>query len=442
MRIVMLAPFGIHPKGTVLSRTLPLGYALAKKGNEVVLVIPQEEDVSITTNVSRGSLRLLNVPTGPRGYAIDDLVVSYEMMRKTSSLEPEIIHVFKPKGYGGLAGMLKWAGDILRNEKKPLVLDGDDHEGFGGMNDVIPYPGAWKLFFHFQERLLPRICDRMTLASTYLMDYYSSFGAERENMIHLPNGVNPFIHFPGNIDEGLEEFVSKRHMGMEELKGMKNEGSNAFTNGNIKDQVPEETISLFSRFRDHGTERVLKIFRAVQNLDRRAKFLLAGDWAGNETVRLRKGMKKYLKEGSFQFTGTFPFTSMQEVFSHSNIAMVPVDDSNITRAKCSAKLVDLMAMGKAVVADNIGENGNYIEDGVTGCLVDNIVGAGIPEKDDHHIRDNEKENLKEFSERLIYLLDNPMEANELGREARKRVNSEFSWRKLARGVADLYHQLV
>ena len=443
MKIVMLAPFGIWPKGTVLSRMLPLGHSLAGKGNKIDILLPQEKEVSFTAPIGGGSLSLLSVSTGSQRYAFDDLTTTYEMMRKASSFDPDLIHVFKPKGYGGLAGMLKLGERHLGNEKIPIVLDGDDHEGFGGMNDVMDYPLAWKLFFHFQERFLPRISDRMTLASTYLMDYYSGFGAKREHMVHLPNGVNPFIHSPEGVDEGLMDLLSKYPFAGGEETVAKKEGLSGITAG-IEDLVPEETISLFTRFRDHGAERVLNIFRSVQKQNPRVKFLLAGDGGKVESVYFRKKMEKNLKKGSFIFTGTFPFSSLIEVFSHAGIAMVPMDDSNITRSKCSAKLVDLMAMGKAVVADNIGENGNYIEDEVCGYLVHNIV-DGDPDdiiKSSSHRNDSYKKNTEEFTERLVYLLDNPRDAKKLGREARKRIYSNFSWGGLAAKVAALYRELV
>ncbi|MDP7264671.1 MAG: glycosyltransferase [Candidatus Thermoplasmatota archaeon] len=442
MKIVMLAPFGIS-KGTVLSRILPLGHALAGRDNDVEIVIPQEKS-SMKVPICSGSLSLINILTGSPKMAIDDLRASYQMMRTASALDPDLIHVFKPKGYSGLAGMLIRAGEKLGNEKIPLVLDGDDYEGFGGMNDVMNYPLTWNFFFHFQERFLPRISDRMTLASTYLMDYYSSFGAERENMTHLPNGVNPFIHCPETIEKELMEFLTKRIINSEVRTAPEKEGVFTGTNEEIGDYVPEETISLFTRFRDHSHARVLNIFRSIQKENSKVKFLLSGGGEEGESLYLQKGMKKYLKRGSFFFTGTFPFSSLYEIFSYSNIAMVPMDDSNITRAKCSAKLVDLMAMGKAVVADNVGENGNYIEDGVSGYLVHNIVHGSIGEinKVSPQGKDLETKNTKEFTERLVYLLDNPTEANKLRQEARTRIKSKFSWSGLAGKVVDLYGELV
>jgi len=43
---------------------------------------------------------------------------------------------------------------------------------------------------------------------------------------------------------------------------------------------------------------------------------------------------------------------------------------------------------------------------------------------------------------LLYLLDNPTEAKKLGREARTRINSKFSWRELAGKVDSIYRELL
>ena len=40
LRIAMLAPFGIRPKGTLLARMLPLAQALAQRGHEVSISAP------------------------------------------------------------------------------------------------------------------------------------------------------------------------------------------------------------------------------------------------------------------------------------------------------------------------------------------------------------------------------------------------------------------
>ncbi|MER3458571.1 MAG: glycosyltransferase family 1 protein, partial [Chloroflexota bacterium] len=40
MRIAMIGPFGLRPKGTIAARALPLAQTLAARGHAVTLILP------------------------------------------------------------------------------------------------------------------------------------------------------------------------------------------------------------------------------------------------------------------------------------------------------------------------------------------------------------------------------------------------------------------
>ena len=46
MKIVMVAPFSVYPKGTVPIRMLPIAKTLAERGNEVQIVVPPYDNIS------------------------------------------------------------------------------------------------------------------------------------------------------------------------------------------------------------------------------------------------------------------------------------------------------------------------------------------------------------------------------------------------------------
>ena len=46
LRIALIAPFGLRPKGTASARALPLGQALAARGHHVRLIVPPWDDPS------------------------------------------------------------------------------------------------------------------------------------------------------------------------------------------------------------------------------------------------------------------------------------------------------------------------------------------------------------------------------------------------------------
>jgi len=188
---------------------------------------------------------------------------------------------------------------------------------------------------------------------------------------------------------------------------------------------------------------MFKIFRSVAKERPDARFLVVGEGGNNESDILRRAMMRCFKNESFMFTGSVPVSAVTEVLSRANISMVPMARSNITRAKCSAKLVDLMAMGKAVVADAVGENTNYVVENESGLLIKNLVNDGLTGKNRMGGKEAEDENrnIREFTNKLVYLLDNPEEAERLGTGAKKRVYSNFSWEVLTEKVRSMYREL-
>lgn len=190
MRIVMLAPFGIRPKGTLAARMLPLAQALTRRGHEVVIVAPpvhNPEDAA--TCVVHGDVPVIHTaaPSLPGAATVAQQTLA--LLRETMQRSPDVVHLFKPKGYSGLAALL------LRAIRPaiPLVVDTDDWEGPGGWNDLLPYPAAAKRLFAWQERDLPRRAAAVTVASRALETLMWSLGIQPNRVFYLPNGIEPSV---------------------------------------------------------------------------------------------------------------------------------------------------------------------------------------------------------------------------------------------------------
>jgi glycosyltransferase involved in cell wall biosynthesis len=91
----------------------------------------------------------------------------------------------------------------------------------------------------------------------------------------------------------------------------------------------------------------------------------------------------------------------------------------LNRARCPARLVDLMAAGLPVVADDVGQAGEYIEHLSSGYLV--------PPGD-----------TDAFTTGVLRLLRDEELRSRLGWHARQRVMDEFAWHKLAVVVERAY----
>ncbi len=425
MRIVYLAPFALWPKGTVISRVLPLALHVSRRGHEVIVFVPQERELQCELFTGTGKLVLRNLHV-PEGNALRHAMTAVELTRKVKKACPDVVHLFKPKGYGGLAASLLRLSKQRGGNRPTFLVDGDDLEGYGGMNEVMPYPRSWKALFHLQERFLPPNADGATVASSFLREVYLELGVPGDVLRKVPNGPNPFFHDTASVEtellallDGQLPFPVSRPADMDRTlpPGCRKA---------LELLTPKRTIALFSRMRDHGTDRIVDIFRSVQEARPNTEFLIVGG-GEEEGSKFRKECEAHLLPGSFVFTGGIPTSLMERVFSGSSIAILPLDDNLMTRAKCSAKLTDLMRLGKAVVADEVGECGSYIEDGISGLLV---------KEEDYSA------NVREFTARLVRLLDDPELAAGLGENARNRMVSEYSWDVLSERVMELYERLT
>jgi glycosyltransferase involved in cell wall biosynthesis len=89
-----------------------------------------------------------------------------------------------------------------------------------------------------------------------------------------------------------------------------------------------------------------------------------------------------------------------------------LEDTLLNRARCPAKLVDLMAAELPVVADDVGQVREYIEHMSSGYLV--------PPGD-----------MDAFAAGVLRLLSDRQLRSRLGKQARRRVMEEFGWHKMA-----------
>jgi glycosyltransferase involved in cell wall biosynthesis len=89
----------------------------------------------------------------------------------------------------------------------------------------------------------------------------------------------------------------------------------------------------------------------------------------------------------------------------------------------SLTALESMACGTPVIATDVGGLREIIEDGKNGFL--------IPPNDS-----------KSLKEKITYFLDNPNEAEKMGRYARQKVLENFTWDKVAERCLKIYKKLL
>ena len=190
MRIVMIGPFGLRPKGTMSVRALPLAKALVANGHRVDVIMPPwsyPQDSGREWEEDGVSIRNVTLP--PRFPLFWHLIVTWRLVRCALALRPDVVHCFKPKGYAGLVALAFWLLKRLGLTKARLIVDSDDWEGKGGWNEIEPYTGLQKRFFTWQERWGLTHCDALTVASRALETIVWSLGVAPGKVFYVPNGL-------------------------------------------------------------------------------------------------------------------------------------------------------------------------------------------------------------------------------------------------------------
>lgn len=332
MKIVFLAPFGVRPKGTVIARMVPLAAELQSLGHEVVIVAPpytNPEDSGKVETV-RG-VTIKNIILGPRQRALAAPFLAWRLLRVTLAEKPDLVHLFKPKGYAGLAAMLQIVCDHFGIRMPPLFLDTDDWEGKGGMNETLGYSVAERRLYAFQEQWLPPRMSGVTVASRMLEDTVLRMGLERDRVLYLPNCVDDLP--PGD-------------------------GRNVRERLGIGPDAP--VLLLYTRFFEFSQEKLHYLFAEINRKVPGVRFLVVGKGRGDEEKRLVVAALEKGFSDALALAGWVEPAELNDYLAAGDVAIYPFADTLVNRAKCPAKLTELLRAGVPVVADRIGQITEYV----------------------------------------------------------------------------------
>jgi glycosyltransferase involved in cell wall biosynthesis len=302
------------------------------------------------------------------------------MARRASALGADVVHVFKPIGYSGLAGFY-----LRCFSGRPLVLDTDDWEGTGGWADVNDYPAVRRRFVDWQERWLARHADAVTAASRTLETQVWGFGADPARVVYLPNGP----------DEALRDVPPLTDAQKADVRA---------TLG-----VGDAPLLLYLGHVPRGADLDVAIDALALLTDdlSAAQLAILGPGDGVPALRHHAGQVRLADRVLFHPVWIDPDEAWRYVAAADAI-VAPYRDTLINRAKCPAKVVAAMALGKAVVTSRVGQNVEYVEDGHSGLLT-------------------EPGDARDLAHALGSVLRDRALAAALGRNARQRVWDRFAW---------------
>jgi glycosyltransferase involved in cell wall biosynthesis len=390
-RVVLVAPFGLRPKGTTSARVLPIARVLAAQGARVRVVIPPWDDPGrASQHWEDGGVEIVHTSAG--GGPVAGVRIVQELLRHTRSYRPDVVHCFKPIGYSGAVASILTAS--ARRRGTPLVVvDADDLEGQTGWSQRrrLGIAGAVR---GAQESSTLRGAPQVTVASAWLRQYLLELGRRAETILYLPNGHGVAL-------ETVKRRGSAQRTAPHELDG--------------------PTLLWYTRFTEVQPGRAADLIAATLARAPSGRLVIVGeelnpgDRAATAAALTAAGVAERIEWRGFEPDAVERWL---KATSGPVVAIYPMDDDPTNRARCPSKIPQLMALGIPVVAEAVGEISAYLAEFEAECLV-------APDDRDG------------FAARVVRLLHNDRMHGRLRRRL-EAAAVHWRWETVAGGLLDWY----
>lgn len=390
-----MGTFGMRPKATMSGRALPLAQALARRSHQTMLAVPPWDwpaDADHTED--RDGVPVTHIAL-PRSIPLwRDALITVRLWRAVRAWQPDVVHCCKPKGYGGLVLGAYWLARALGLTHARLVVDTDDWEGPGGWNERGSYTLAQRLVFRWQEPWLLRHADAVTVASWALAEMNEALGVPAGRIHYLPNGIDHPARW------AADGTAIRQRYGL----------------GNTP------VVLLYTRFFEFDPARAVDVFARVALAVPGVRLLVVGQGlAGEDRAFARQVQARGLTDRVVMAGWDDAVaTQLPAYLAAGDVAVYLMDDTLLNRAKCPLKLVELLAAGRPVVAERVGQTDAYIVSGESGLLVP----CG---------------DVAALAQAVTDLLNDPARRQRMGAAAQQRIEEHFTWDKLAPVAEQAYH---
>lgn len=379
LRIVFIAPFGLKQKTTVWARTLPIAQELVARGHHAtILVPPWDSPEDAGKEETNGGVHIKQVSL--RGGLLGTVRT---LLQAIHDLEPNIIHIVKPRAHAGLVQWWLWQRRHKLTAK--IVLDVDDWEQ--AWNPINRYPWHVGQFLAWQEEWGIRHAHGITAASRWLESKIGTV-APHIPTLYLPNGVTPIT--PSQVRESEQS-----------------------------PQAPQ--ILFFSRFVEVTPEWLVAFWKAIQSQLPTAELIIAGTpvqpW-------LSEPFHAALAHSSgVHWRGFVPPHELQALYANATCAIFPALPVPLQQAKCSVRLATTLLHGVPVIASAVGEQANYGADGAAHLVPSDAT-------------------PQEFAQQVILAIRNNPNTTQARSQVTENLLARYAWSRLVSPLVSFYETLL
>jgi len=388
-RVAFVAPFGLGQKTTVWARILPLARQLVCQGHSAAIIIPPWDTPSDAgKSWIDGGVQVINVKLGGGAPS-----VALRMVGVLGRLQPDYVHIVKPRAHAGLVQWWLWQRRRLQRNGPTLLLDVDDWEqAWATINGYSPLVAR---FLAWQEEWGIRHADGITAASGWLVDRVRQYTPQTP-VLYLPNGIDDAI---------IEEKAPLQSIPVSNAEG---------------DQP--NNILFFSRFVEVEPLWLAEFWRAMQGQWPSTRLLVAGNalQPGREKI-FQQAMAQVNPAGANQieWLGYIQPADISALYARSSCAIFPAMPTPLLQAKCSVRLATTLLQGVPVVASAVGEQAAY---GAAGAAY-----LVAPEA-----------TAEQFADMVGKLLQQPGQRQQLIQQAHRHLAADYRWSRLGQQLHQFY----
>ncbi len=279
-----------------------------------------------------------------------------------------------------------WEGEARALEKEP----------FSSLNTNEKIVRTFKeILKRFEYKLLKR-SNRIIAVSEYTKrEILKNYNVPAWKIKVIYNGVDTWKFKPAKKDE---KNLYKRELGFRE-----------------DDFLILYVGRLYSR---KGLPTLIETIPHVAKKFRNIKFVISGKGLEDEEERLRRYAKKLKVEEKLVFLGYYPDEKLPNLYAAADIFVFPSIYENMPFA-----MLEAMASGLPVITTTVGGIPEVIKNGRNGFLVRPYDSKGLAEK-------------------ILYLMENPSVACEIGIAGRKTIEVKLNWDNIVKQVLQVYNEAL
>ena len=177
-------------------------------------------------------------------------------------------------------------------------------------------------------------------------------------------------------------------------------------------------VSVGRLYARKGLFTLIESMPAVVKRFPNAKFIISGKGQSDEMHKLNAYADKLGVKGNINFTGYYPDKKLPLLYQAADVFAFSTFYEHHPFA-----VLEALATGLPVVTTTVGGIPETIESGKNGLLVEPF-------------------NPRQFSEKILYLLEHPAEAAEMAAQARKTIVENYDWRIVVKEAMEVYDEAL